>query len=91
MKSPGTPHITSIPENMEQVCMAVIQNPKQLVWYCVTLLSLSETAVQWINFHPFKMAIVQELSESAKQNHLQFGGCFLKLQRTVPVLPTKCS
>jgi hypothetical protein len=65
-------HITSIPENMEKVCLTIIHIPKQLIWHCVALLSLSETGVQWINFYPYKMAIVQGLSESDKQNHLHF-------------------
>jgi hypothetical protein len=43
--------------------------------------------VQWINFYPYKMAIVQGLSESDKQNHLHFWS----LQWTVPDLPVECS
>jgi hypothetical protein len=55
--------ITSVPENMEQVCMTIIQIPKQLVWHRVAMLGLSEVGVRWINFYPYKMAIVQELRE----------------------------
>jgi hypothetical protein len=72
----GAPLITRIPENMVQICVTIIWIPKHLVQYYVALLILSETAVHWINFYPYKMAIVQELSASDKQNHLQFCRCF---------------
>jgi hypothetical protein len=72
-------HITNVPENMEQVCMTIIHIRKQLVWHCVAMLSLSETGVRWINFCPYKMTIIQELSESDKQNQLQFCRCFFEV------------
>ncbi|KAF2893489.1 hypothetical protein ILUMI_12684 [Ignelater luminosus] len=69
----GVPRPVRSPENIEAVRASMLRSPRRSARKHASALRLSDRSVRRIlrddlHFHPYKMAIVQELSERKKQN-----------------------
>ena len=81
------------PENVDKVRMAIVKNPRRSVRRHSAAIGLSDCSVRRIlhkdlNFHPYKIAIVQELSDRDTANRRIFSEQLLEMLNDGGVIST---